>query len=131
MGWDVPIVGQTTLGSGQTKALLEKPEYWDKVYQNNFRSSSFEATETLPPRTSEFLDRLRAAKIEMGDTLLWWIAIGYDAPRIIADAVKAAASRRNRSPDIGVRLKAWPGAYGDMTLSPSSTTASGQRSCHV
>jgi branched-chain amino acid transport system substrate-binding protein len=28
MGWDVPIVGQTTLGSGQTKALLEKPEYW-------------------------------------------------------------------------------------------------------
>src|SRR6478736_4106414 len=26
MGWDVPIVGQTTLGSGQTKALLEKPE---------------------------------------------------------------------------------------------------------
>jgi branched-chain amino acid transport system substrate-binding protein len=29
MGWDVPIVGQTTLGSGQTKALLEKPEYWN------------------------------------------------------------------------------------------------------
>ena len=38
MGWDVPIVGQTTLGSGQTKALLEKPEYWAKVYPNNFRA---------------------------------------------------------------------------------------------
>ena len=38
MGWDVPIVGQTTLGSGQTKALLEKPEYWNKVYSNNFRN---------------------------------------------------------------------------------------------
>src|SRR4029078_6477334 len=25
MNWDVPIVGQTTLGSGQTAALLEKP----------------------------------------------------------------------------------------------------------
>ena len=37
MQWDVPIVGQTTLGSGQTKALLEKPEYWAKVYPNNFR----------------------------------------------------------------------------------------------
>ncbi len=37
MGWDVPIVGQTTLGSGQTKALLEKPDYWAKVYPNNFR----------------------------------------------------------------------------------------------
>jgi len=31
MGWDVPIVGQTTLGSGQTRDLLEKPEYWAKV----------------------------------------------------------------------------------------------------
>ena len=28
LGWDVPIVGQTTLGSGQTRDLLEKPEYW-------------------------------------------------------------------------------------------------------
>src|ERR1700752_2581097 len=38
MGWDVPVVGQTTLGSGQTKALLEKPENWNKVYSNNFRN---------------------------------------------------------------------------------------------
>ena len=37
MEWDVPIVGQDQLGSGQTMALLEKPEYWAKVYPNNFR----------------------------------------------------------------------------------------------
>ena len=37
LAWDVPICGQTTLGSGQTKALLDKPEYWAKVYPNNFR----------------------------------------------------------------------------------------------
>ena len=43
MGWDVPIVGQTTLGSGQTKALLEKPEYWAKVYPNNFRAGLLRA----------------------------------------------------------------------------------------
>ena len=36
MGWDVPIVGQTTLGCGQTQALLEKPEYWAKVYPEQF-----------------------------------------------------------------------------------------------
>jgi len=89
MGWDVPIVGQTTLGSGQTKALLDKPEYWAKVYQNNFRPCCYQPSGELPPRTAEFVDRLRSAKIEMGDTLLWWIAIGYDAPRLIADAVKA------------------------------------------
>ena len=51
MGWDVPIVGQTTLGSGQTKALLEKPEYWNKVYSNNFRNVCY-ADGKLPPRAA-------------------------------------------------------------------------------
>ncbi|HEY6431282.1 MAG TPA: ABC transporter substrate-binding protein [Acetobacteraceae bacterium] len=118
MGWDVPIVGQTTLGSGQTKALLAKPEYWDKVYQNNFRSSSFDSAGKLPPRTAAFLDRLRANKIEMGDTLLWWIAIGYDAPRIIADAVKNAGSTPEQIAGYWNTLKAWPGVYGDITWTP-------------
>ena len=49
MNWDVPIVGQTTLGSGQTKALLKKPEYWDKVYPNNFRNCCYDASGKLPP----------------------------------------------------------------------------------
>ena len=51
MGWDVPIVGQTTLGSGQTKALLEKPEYWAKVYPNNFRNVCYTPGGKLPDRT--------------------------------------------------------------------------------
>src|SRR5436305_4619867 len=37
MQWDVPICGQTTLGSGQTTDPLEKPESWAKVDPNNFR----------------------------------------------------------------------------------------------
>src|SRR6201987_588325 len=64
MGWDVPIVGQTTLGSGQTSALLEKPEYWAKVYPNNFRPVCFTADGKLPERTAAFLDRLKSAKVE-------------------------------------------------------------------
>src|SRR5271169_4374790 len=75
MGWDVPIVGQTTLGSGQTKALLEKPEYWAKVYPNNFRPVCYATGGKLSDRTSAFLDRLKSAKIDMGDTLLWWVAL--------------------------------------------------------
>ena len=81
MGWDVPIVGQTTLGSGQTKALLEKPEFWAKVYPNNFRPVCYGAGSKLPDRTVAFLDRIKKAKIDMGDTLLWWIALGYDVRR--------------------------------------------------
>jgi branched-chain amino acid transport system substrate-binding protein len=118
MGWDVPIVGQTTLGSGQTKALLEKPEYWNKVYQNNFRNCSYTGSGALPPRTAEFMDRLRKAKVEMGDTLLWWIAIGYDAPRLIADAVKAGGSAPDQITAHWNGLKAWPGVYGDIGWTP-------------
>src|SRR5947209_11594061 len=65
MGWDVPIVGQTTLGSGQTKALLEKPEYWAKVYPNNFRPVCYAPGGKLPERTRAFMDRLRSAKVDM------------------------------------------------------------------
>src|SRR6201991_1365492 len=71
MAWDVPIVGQTTLGSGQTKELLEKPEYWAKVYPNNFRPVCYATGGKLPDRTVAFLDRLKSAKIDTGDTLLW------------------------------------------------------------
>jgi branched-chain amino acid transport system substrate-binding protein len=35
MNWEVPVAGQTTLGSGQTKALLERPENWERIYQIN------------------------------------------------------------------------------------------------
>jgi branched-chain amino acid transport system substrate-binding protein len=118
MGWDVPIVGQTTLGSGQTKALLEKPEYWDKVYANNFRPCCYDADGKLPARTAAFVDKLRAAKIEMGDTLLWWITVGYDAPYMIADAVKNAGSTPKEIAGYWNTLKAWPGVYGDLTFTP-------------
>ena len=92
LNWDVPIVGQTTLGSGQTKALLAKPEYWEKVYPNNFRPCATTPTASCPPhrgvrRASE------EAKVDMGDTLLWWVALGYDGPRLIAEAIKAKRHR--------------------------------------
>jgi branched-chain amino acid transport system substrate-binding protein len=115
MKWDVPIVGQTTLGSGQTKALLDKPEYWDKVYANNFRNCAYDASGKLPPRTAAFVEKLKTAKIEMSDTLLWWIAMGYDAPRLIAETVKASGSSPDQITGYWKTLKAWPGVYGDLT----------------
>src|ERR1700744_5832463 len=92
LAWDVPIVGQTTLGSGQTRDLLEKPEYWAKVYPNHFRPVCYAPGGKLPDRTLAFLDRLRAAKVEFADTLLWWIAVGYDTPRMVAEAIKNSGS---------------------------------------
>ena len=117
MGWDVPIVGQTTLGSGQTKALLEKPEYWNKVYSNNFRQVCY-ANGKLPPRAQEFVDRLKKAKVEFGDTLLWWVALGWDGGAMMADALKAAGTKAEDIVAHMNKVKGWPGIYGTVTWTP-------------
>jgi branched-chain amino acid transport system substrate-binding protein len=118
MQWDVPIVGQTTLGSGQTKALLDKPEYWEKVYPNNFRPVCYAADGKLPERTNAFLDRIKSAKIDMTDTLLWWIALGYDSPRMIAEAMKSAGTEPEQIVGYLNKLKGYPGVYGDISFTP-------------
>jgi branched-chain amino acid transport system substrate-binding protein len=118
MGWDVPIVGQTTLGSGQTKDLLEKPDYWAKVYPNNFRPVCYAPGGKLTERTLEFLGRVKSAKIDMGDTLLWWIALGYDSPRLIAQAMKAVGTEPEQIVGYLNKLKGFPGVYGDISFTP-------------
>jgi branched-chain amino acid transport system substrate-binding protein len=117
MGWDVPVVGQTTLGSGQTKALLEKPENWNKVYSNNFRNCCYENGK-LPPRAQEFVDRLKKSKIEMGDTLLWWIALGWDGAQMMAQTFKAAGTKSDEIVAYWNKVKDWPGVYGTVTWTP-------------
>ncbi len=118
MNWDVPIVGQTTLGSGQTSALLEKPDYWAKVYPNNFRPVCFTADGKLSDRTNAFLDRLKSAKVEFSDTLLWWIGVGYDTPNMIAQAMKSAGTEPEKVVAYLNQLKLFPGVYGDISFSP-------------
>jgi branched-chain amino acid transport system substrate-binding protein len=117
MGWDVPVVGQTTLGSGQTKALLEKPEYWNKVYSNNFRKCCY-VNGKLEPKTQEYLDRLKAAKVEFADTLLWWVALGSDGVNLMADIFKNAGTKSEDIVKYMNQVKGWPGIYGTVTWTP-------------
>jgi branched-chain amino acid transport system substrate-binding protein len=112
LAWDVPIVGQTTLGSGQTKDLLEKPEYWNKVYPNNFKPVCYDANGKLPERAAEFVKRLKAANIPMNDTLLWWIGVGYDAPFMIADALKKGGLEPKQIAEYWNKAPRYPGVYG-------------------
>ena len=51
LGWDVPFVGHPSLGSGDVRALLDKPSNWDKVYMIGYRSCSYDPNGKLPPRT--------------------------------------------------------------------------------
>jgi branched-chain amino acid transport system substrate-binding protein len=120
MKWDVPIVGQTTLGSGQTAALLEKPEYWAKVYPNNFKPVCYGPDGKLNDRTTAFLDRLKSAKVDVSDTLLWWIAVGYDTPRLIADAVKSSGAEPAQIVSYLNQLKDFPGVFGDISFTPTN-----------
>src|SRR5713226_1917107 len=118
MGWNVPIVGQTTLGSGQTKDLLEKPEYWAKVYPNNFRPVCYSPDGKLADRTTAFLERLKSAKIDLSDTLLWWVAVGYDSPYLIAEAMKNVGTEPEQVVGYLNKLKEYPGVYGDISFTP-------------
>ena len=85
----------------------------------------------LPPRTAEFVEKLRKNNIEMGDTLLWWIAIGYDAPRLIADTVKNAGSKPEEIAGYWNTLKR---GQASTAISPGRrtiTTATRTRGGHV
>jgi branched-chain amino acid transport system substrate-binding protein len=114
----VPIVGQTTLGSGQTSALLEKPEYWAKVYPNNFKPVCYSADGKLNDRAAGFVDKLKSNKIELGDTLLWWVAVGYDSPKMIAEAVKASGAEPEQIVSYLNNLTGYPGVFGDISFTP-------------
>jgi branched-chain amino acid transport system substrate-binding protein len=120
MAWDAPICGQTTLGSGQTQALLEKPEYWSKVYPNNFAPVCYDSKGKLPDRAAAFVDRLRAQKISMADTLLWWIGVGYDTPYMMAEAMKAVGTDTKALTEYFNKLKNFAGVYGDIAFTPDN-----------
>ena len=61
---------------------------------------------------------MKSAKIDMGDTLLWWIALGYDSPRLIAQAMKAVGTEPKQVVGYLNKLKGFPGVYGDISFTP-------------
>jgi branched-chain amino acid transport system substrate-binding protein len=119
MGWDVPIIGHPTLASGEIGPLLEKPANWQKVYAIGYRSCSYDATGNLPRRTQELVERLKG-KVNLTDTLLWWVAVGIDGVELIAKAVEATGSTSSAS-IIGHwnGLTDYPGYFGTYTWTPT------------
>ncbi|MBS7811898.1 ABC transporter substrate-binding protein [Roseococcus pinisoli] len=117
MGWDVPFVGHPSLSSGEVGTLIERPANWEKVYAVGYRSCSRDASDALPPRTTELLGRLRG-KVDLRDTLLWWVANGIDAVDLVAKAVEATGSS-----DKAAIIRHWntltkyPGYFGEYTFS--------------
>ncbi len=115
MGWDVPFVGHQAMGSGEVGKLLDKPANWEKVYIIGFKSCSFDASGKLPPRTQEFVERVKG-KINLDDTSLWWVVSAYDAINLIANAVAETGS--SDAKEIIAQwnsLRNYPGLFGHYT----------------
>lgn len=118
MGWDVPFVGHPSLSSGDIAGLIEKKSNWEKVYAVGYRSCSFDQAGKLPPRSEELVNQMKG-KVELSDSLLWWVAGGVDAINLVAKAVEATGSS-----DSAEIVKYWnslnkyPGYFGDYTFTP-------------
>jgi branched-chain amino acid transport system substrate-binding protein len=120
MKWDVAFVGHPSLASGEIAGLVEKPANWEKVYCIGYKSVSYDAAGKLPARTQDLVDRLIKAKVEINDTLLWWIAGGIDAIELFAKGVEASGSTDSAGIIAYLNsLSKYPGYYGDYTFTPS------------
>jgi branched-chain amino acid transport system substrate-binding protein len=120
MNWDVPFVGHPSLASGEIAGLVEKPANWKKVYAIGYKSVSYDGAGKLPAKTQDLVDRLTKAKVEMNDTLMWWIAGGIDAIELVAKAVAESGSTDSE----GIikywnTLSKYPGYFGNYSFSPT------------
>jgi branched-chain amino acid transport system substrate-binding protein len=116
MGWNVPCIGHPSLASGDIAKLLEKPAYWQQVYAVGYRSCSYDSSGKLPPHSEELVAKL-AGKVNLQDTLLWWVAGGVDAVDLVADAVSATGSTASGAIiQHWNGLKNWPGYFGSYSF---------------
>ena len=118
MGWDVPFVGHPSMSSGEIAKLVDKPANWEKVYAVGYRSCSYDAAGKLPPRTQELVDRLKG-KVELSDTLLWWVAGGIDAINLIAKAAEAGSTAPEDIIKFWNGLSKFPGYFGEYSYTPT------------
>lgn len=116
--WNVPVAGHPTLGSGEVRRLLDRPENWDDVYVVGFKSCTRDATGALPARTQQFIDQAHG-KIELSDTLLFLVLISVDQVNLFAKAVADTGSTSGPTiADYFNHLKGFQGVFGDYSFSP-------------
>ena len=117
MGWDVPFIGHPAMGSGEVGQLIAKPTNWEKTYILGFKNCSYGADGKLPDHVQAFVDQTKG-KIDLNDTILWWVVCGVDAINIIAAAVRETGST-DPAQIIGFwdTVTKYPGLYATYTWS--------------
>jgi branched-chain amino acid transport system substrate-binding protein len=118
LGWDVVLSGHPAMGSGDVLRLLEKPAYWEKVYVIGCKTCSFDDKGNLPAPTQAFIDEVKG-KVELSDTSLYWVLVGVDGVRLVADAVaKTGSSDADAMIGYWNHVTKWPGLYGHYSWTP-------------
>lgn len=118
MGWDVPLIGHPTMGSGEVGRLIAKPENWTKTYILGFKNCSFGADGKLPAHVQQFVDGTRG-KIELDDTILWWVLCGVDAINLVAKAVEeAGGTDAQKMIAYWNTVRNYPGLFASYTWTP-------------
>ena len=65
-----------------------------------------------------FVDEVKG-KVELQDTLLWWVTAAVDAVTLVAEAVsKTGSSDSDKIIAYWNSLSNWPGLFGDYAFSP-------------
>ena len=76
----------------------------------------------LPARSRNWSTSCKG-KVDLSDTLLWWVAGGVDAVNLIAKAVEETGRRRARRHHRPLEQpQDYPGYFGDYTLSRRPNT---------
>jgi branched-chain amino acid transport system substrate-binding protein len=121
IGWDVPFIGHPSLGSGEVRALLDKPSNWEKVYTLGFRNCAYNSAGKLPPRTEAFVARLHAKGINLSDTVLFYVLNGYDMIALPMVAVKASGGTDSAGiiKYLDTLEAGWPGISATYKYSPT------------
>ncbi|MDB6002414.1 MAG: putative exported protein [Rhizobacter sp.] len=121
MGWNVPVVGHPALMAAQIRQLLNKPEYWENTFASGYQSTTYGADGKLPERTQALVDKMRP-KLGGGDidVLFWWVAMGYDAVKVIEHAAKVAGSTDPAAIQKALEgTKEFKGVYATYSWSPT------------
>lgn len=92
IGWDVPVVGQPTLGFGGVGELLSDPANWENVFHTGFHSTTRAADGTVPALTADFLEENKDTIDAVLPNGLPVILLGYSAVYLIADAIEVGGS---------------------------------------
>ena len=112
MGWDVPVVGHPAIMALPIRALLNKPEYWGNTFAAGYTSTTWVDGKLLP-RTQALMDAVKPGLGgEIGFTF-WWVALGYDSMKLIAEATKRADSLEPARIKAAIEgMKGYEGVYG-------------------